>query len=181
MKPTSHLDLAHKYWKDFLKKEDAAIDATCGNGHDSLVLAEILTEGYLFCYDIQEKAILETKKRLEGQPSKITFLQKSHIDFSDVGRPIQLVVYNLGYLPLSDKALTTMTHSTLISVQTALKKILPGGAVSITCYPGHEEGEKEENALLSLLRDLPSHHYTVSYHQWINRPKSPTLLWIIKK
>ncbi|HSW72421.1 MAG TPA: class I SAM-dependent methyltransferase [Chlamydiales bacterium] len=179
MKPTAHLDLAHKYWKDFLKKEDTAIDATCGNGHDSLVLAQIVSHGHLFCYDIQEKAIQETKQRLEGLSSKVVFFQKSHTDFSDISQPIRLIVYNLGYLPLSDKTITTRTDTTLISVKSALDKIASGGAVSITCYPGHEEGEKEEKALLEILRALPT-SYSICYHQWPNRPKSPSLFWVRK-
>ena len=56
----------------------------------------------------------------------------------------KLIVYNLGYLPGSDKLLTTKTSSTLLSVEKALSLIAPNGAISITCYPGHEEGKKEE-------------------------------------
>lgn len=179
MKPTKHLDLAHKYWKDFLKNEDAAIDATCGNGHDSLVLAQILSHGDLFCYDIQERAIQESKRRLDGLTCRATFFQKSHIDFSDIHQPVKLIVYNLGYLPLSDKSITTMTDTTLKSVQEALSKVVDGGAVSITCYPGHEEGELEEKALLGFLKTLPT-SFSICYHQWPNRPKSPTLFWIRK-
>jgi hypothetical protein len=53
--------------------------------------------------------------------------------------------------------------------------LLPGGALSITCYPGHEEGAREEQALLSWVQTLD---WKIFYYVW--RPKSPTLLWLKK-
>ena len=75
--------------------------------------------------------------------------------------PIRLVVYNLGYLPKGNKKLTTLTDSTLQSLENALALIQPGGVVSITCYPGHEEGAKEEAALLQKVAQLSPSSWNV--------------------
>lgn len=89
---------------------------------------------------------------------------------------LKLVVYNLGYLPQSDHTITTCVKTTLASVNLASQLVLPGGAISITCYPGHEEGAREEQALLSWVQTLD---WKIFYYVW--RPKSPTLLWLKKQ
>jgi predicted methyltransferase len=189
MKHTAHLELAHKYWKELLRKGDGVVDATCGNGHDALILAQCILQegsGSLFCYDIQEEALQKTKERLSSKLEKdlverVSFFQKCHSNFIDISCPIKLIVYNLGYLPLGNKEVTTQTETTLKSVESALNLVEEGGALSITCYPGHAEGKKEEEALLSLLEKIPYHKYLVSHHRWLNRNLSPTLLWIQKR
>lgn len=88
---------------------------------------------------------------------------------------LKLVVYNLGYLPQADHTITTKVETTLASVKIAAQLLLPGGALSITCYPGHEEGAREEQSLLSWVQTLD---WKFFYYVW--RPKSPTLLWLKK-
>ena len=187
---TNHIDLTHNYWHQFLKKGDIAIDATCGNGLDSLFLAQTILQngnGKLFCFDIQQEAITNThdllKKNLSQKDfSNVEFLLQSHEDLSIIkNQPIKLIVYNLGYLPKGDKSLTTMTKTTLLSIKSAMDHLSSIGAISLTCYPGHEEGKKEEKALIDFLSALPSQKWHICYHKWINRQNSPTLLWIERK
>ncbi len=184
----SHLDLAHGFWRRLLNSGDMAIDATCGNGNDTLVLAEILSEkggGEVIGIDIQEGAIQATRELLQTQLSpamldKVHLFHQSHSDFPQMAKTAQvkLVVYNLGYLPRGNKELTTLTGTTLQSVQSALELILPGGAVSITCYPGHAEGAKEEMALHEMFSNLPSALWNVCIHSFPNRKKAPSLILI---
>ncbi|NGX38291.1 MAG: hypothetical protein K1000chlam2_01464, partial [Chlamydiae bacterium] len=118
MQANSHLDLAYEYWQKILRKDDWAIDATCGNGRDTARLAP-LCQG-LIALDIQEKAIENTRLLLEG---KAHLFRQSHETFPPLAyeKPIRLIVYNLGYLPGGDKDLTTRVESTLKSLQNALK------------------------------------------------------------
>jgi SAM-dependent methyltransferase len=184
----SHLDLAHQYWEQLLQDGDWAIDATCGNGHDTLYLAKILKHsGGVIGIDIQEEAILRTKTLLQthlsGESlSKVHLFHQSHIDFPQQAytKPIRLIVYNLGYLPKGNKDLTTQTESTLASLQKALDLIMLGGIISITCYPGHAEGAQEEKSLLEMLQRLPPHQWNVCHHTFLNRQHSPSLLLIQK-
>ena len=184
MKKTSyHLKLAHGMWENFLEKNFVAIDATCGNGHDAYLLAELSKklDGKLYCFDLQKSAIDSTKKRLSDLSKlDIDFVLDSHENLSKHVKKANLIVYNLGYLPGGEKSLTTMKESTITSIKDALSILDEKGAISIIAYPGHPEGEKEQIAIEDFLKDLNKDIYTVCHHRWINKEKSPTFFWIEK-
>ncbi|NGX59712.1 MAG: hypothetical protein KR126chlam3_00869 [Chlamydiae bacterium] len=175
----SHLDLAHQYWQKVAQKDSWAIDATCGNGYDTLFLAKICAG--VIAIDIQEKAIENTRSLIQDL-SHVHFFCQSHVDFpkSANEKPISLIVYNLGYLPGGDKELTTLSSSTLESLSSAMEIVLPGGLISLTCYPGHPEGAHEEKALLGVASGLDPKRWTICHHQWKNRQKAPSLLLLQK-
>lgn len=185
----SHLDLAHSYWGRHLKKGSIVIDATCGNGHDSLILAKAALndiEGALYCIDLQEMAIETTKNRLKETLSesvfkKISFFCQSHEVFPPIITSCDLIVYNLGYLPGASHTITTKESSTLNSLKQGLSLLNMGGMISITCYPGHEAGFKEKQALLEYSASLSPLEYLVCHHQIENRRLAPSLLVIFKK
>ncbi len=179
------LQLSHHYWTLLLSPADIVIDATCGNGKDTLKLAQLVPEGLVLSIDIQKQALDETadllKKSLESDSIKRIFLiHQSHEEFPPL-YPVKLIAYNLGYLPKGDKSITTLTSVTLKSVARALDHICEGGAVSIVCYPGHVEGAVEEKSLVAFAEQLSPERFTVFYHQHINRKSSPSFLWIVKK
>lgn len=137
---------AQMRWKKVIQRGDLVIDATIGNGHDSLFILQLLqNEGQLVGYDIQKSAIDKTRERL-SEYSNFVLKQKSHAEIEERGA--RLICYNLGYLPGSDKSVTTMTATTLQSLKSAKRALMPGGLLSILCYPGHAEGEKESEAVL---------------------------------
>jgi tRNA1(Val) A37 N6-methylase TrmN6 len=186
----SHTDLSHLVWKKHLKKGFIAIDATCGNGNDSLFIAkEILEEdlGALYCIDIQKTAMKNTKELLSknlpsSHFSRVKFYHQSHANFPSEISFSDLIVYNLGYLPASsNKELTTMVESTIESIKKACDLLSDGGLISIMCYPGHSEGLKEQTALINHLNTLDSNCYLVSHVETINRVKAPSLILIQKK
>ena len=72
----SHLDLAKTIWEKHLFVGAKIIDATCGNGKDSLYLAKSIlsaSEGEIFCLDIQECAISNTSNLLKTHLEPETF------------------------------------------------------------------------------------------------------------
>ncbi len=167
---SSHLKKAKELWMAHVGPDDIVVDATCGNGHDTLFLSQLAK--HVYALDIQEKAIENTRARLEAHwrdqwKEKATLYLRSHEEFSWLAAPPRLIVYNLGYLPSGDKSLTTMTRTTLVSLENARKVLAPDGAICVMCYPGHAEGEKEEKAILQ----LGGQHYT-----W-GREKAPSLVW----
>ena len=185
----SHLDLAHTYWKRVLEKGGWAIDATCGNGQDTLQLARTLSlnqeKSGIIAIDVQPEAIQATTTLIETSLNKevrppIHYFCQSHVDFPELAdkQKILLIVYNLGYLPKGNKGLTTTTETTLKSVHQALELLSPGGVLSITCYPGHPEGAREERALLEELAQLPPKMWSLCHHRFLNRTQSPSLLII---
>ncbi len=170
MKP--HLEKAHQFWKEHLKPTDHVIDATCGNGKDAAILSNLVPQGRVYAIDIQEVALEKARQHATG--NNIVFLHQCHSQLPK-DEKVQLVVYNLGYLPGGNKELTSQTGTTLQSVQEALNLLPVGGALSITCYPGHPEGAIEEKALQSWSKTISCH---AEWFSW--KSGSPTLLIIIK-
>ncbi len=171
----SAIDLAHGYWKRLLQPGDWAIDATCGTGRDSLALAQALQGGGLIGIDIQEEALVQTRALTQPHPNVHLFHQ-SHETFPEMAyqHPIRVIVYNLGYLPRGNKELTTQVESTLASVKEASRLLMSGGALSITCYPGHPEGGRELEALLEALSTFST--WNICHHTFCNRHLAPSLI-----
>ncbi len=188
------LKFSHSLWQNHLNTKDCAIDATCGNGHDSLFLAQILKNGHLFVFDIQKKALDKTKNLLQQSKldcKNIFFLHQSHDQFSQnlFGKnKIKLFVYNLGYLPGGNKTITTQTKTTIASLNQALALLSTNGALSITCYPGHAEGAKETKAVKNWLQKIQKNttEKTQNYFDILEikstpSTTSPILFWISKQ
>jgi SAM-dependent methyltransferase len=185
VKPAFHspITLAHDYWKRLVLPGDIVLDATCGNGYDTLFLVDLLETGKVYSFDIQPEAIQSTQDKLSPeQQKKVVMILGSHVTFPVELTPasVKLIVYNLGYLPGGDKSKTTLTESTLESLTTGLDLIRPDGAISITCYPGHPEGKKEYQAILAFVSRLAPRDWCVCQHSWVNRTDGPVLLWLSK-
>lgn len=187
----SHLDLAHQYWKKLVIPGDLVIDATCGNGHDTLFLATLAlneTQGSLYTLDIQPEALEKAKERLQAHIplsyfSRIHFIPGCHSTFPAPLLPesVKLIVYNLGYLPGGNKTLTTQSNTTLESLQNALPLLAPQGVISIMCYPGHPEGKVEEVKIIEYLSTLDRWEWNCCHHRWINKQDAPSLLLLQKR
>jgi hypothetical protein len=184
----SHIDLAHTIWEKIVRPGDTVVDATSGNGHDTLALAKMAltkNEGRLFALDLQKDALASCETKLRehlADPilSRVKLLEQCHSQFPEEIKPgtVSLIVYNLGYLPGGDKSKTTKADTTLQSLQKALLLIQEGGCISITCYPGHSEGLLEEEKLLDFAMQLDPSRFSICHHRWVNRKKSPSLLLI---
>ncbi len=187
----SHLDLAHHYWSHIVHIGDSVIDATCGKGFDTLKLCQLslsVDKGKVYGFDIQAEAIETTKHYLQANLSpeiyRNIFLKKHcHSTFPEEISPesIKLIVYNLGYLPGGDKQKTTESETTLQSLQKGEHLIIPGGVISMTFYPGHEEGANEKSRILSYISKLSPKEWSCCHHQWVNRKDSPSLLILQKR
>ncbi len=178
----SHLDLAHRYWSELLSVGDHVIDATCGNGRDTVILATLGAKTYSI--DIQQNALNEAKLKVEskGIAQLVTFIKGCHSKFPEEieSHSVKLIVYNLGYLPGGNKDVTTQVTTTLKSLEHALDLLVAGGMISITCYPGHEEGKREEEQLLYFCQNLSPREWSCCHHRWINRKLSPSLIILQK-
>jgi len=180
MNLNSHLTFAHTIWHSLVQCGDTVIDATLGNGHDALALANMLSKGTLIGYDIQEKSINHCQKLLHDKKNiAIELRHQCHAQIE--AKEAKLIVYNLGYLPGSDKSLTTRVETTLQSIKRAQKILIESGIISITLYPGHPEGAKELEALLAYSQSLDKKEWTVSWTSWPNRKKGPSVLLYQKK
>ncbi len=174
----SHIDIAHALWLLVVKPGDKVVDATAGNGNDTLFLASHGLD--VTAFDIQEEALKSTKEMLKELPA--TLHRMCHSKMGEILAPksIKLIVFNLGYLPGGDKSITTMTDTSLHAIKVSLELVAPGGFLSITCYPGHQEGEVEESAILTFLKTLSPKEWHLSSHSFPNRQKHPHLLFLQK-
>ncbi len=100
--------------------------------------------------------------------------------FHAEAKAAKLIIYNLGYLPRGDKTITTKVDTTIASLKSALPLIKPGGAVSVTCYPGHPEGAIEEKEIRLWSKQLPPEIWNICFHRFPNRKQSPSLFLLQK-
>lgn len=180
----SHIEIAHFTFKKVLRGNDIVVDATLGNGYDTLHLLKNFSIKKIFCFDIQKQALENTEKLLEENAvnnTPIEYIQDCHSKLDTfVKTPVSLMVYNLGYLPTGDKSLTTKTDTTLISLEKAVTLIKPGGLISVTCYPGHPEGKRELEEITSLVETLDQKNFSIYFYKSLYE-EAPCLILISKR
>ncbi len=81
-------------------------------------------------------------------------------------------MFKLGYLPGSDKTVTTKRETTLKAVSDAISILAPDGILLIAVYPGHEEGEIEGELINEMLEKLDRKKYCCVKFRIINSPTS---------
>lgn len=179
------LELSKYILKDKIVSGDIAVDATCGNGHDSLLLSNLTGDtGKVYCFDISLSAIENTKKRLEEESAfkNYVFINDSHENMDRyVKEKIKAAVFNLGYLPGGDHSLITKPPSTITAMQKAMEMLLPGGIIVMTVYWGHNGGKIEKEEVIDYCLKIDSHIYTVIKAEFINQANCPPLLITIEK
>ncbi|AGT33183.1 rRNA methyltransferase [Geobacillus genomosp. 3] len=172
-----------------LKEGGIAVDATVGNGHDTVFLAERVGErGHVFGFDIQAEAIAAARARLaeHGLDGRVTLFQTSHSLLLETlprhvhGR-VAAAVFNLGYLPGGNKQIVTKPESTIEAVRQLLSILKPGGVIALVVYHGHPEGKIERDALLDYVRTLDQRRAHVLQYQFLNRRNDPPFLLAIEK
>lgn len=158
--------LTHLIMRSFVFEGDNAVDATCGNGHDTLLLAELAgSRGHVWGFDLQEQAIAETGRRLSeaGLDGRVTLVHTGHEEMEQhVNGPVKAVLFNLGYLPGSDRSVITRPETTGIALDQSLKLLVPGGIVLVTVYPGHSGGASERSIVDGWAAGLEQREY----HSW---------------
>lgn len=144
-------EIAHQKILRYCPNPLLAIDATIGNGYDTQFLQKILSpQGKLWGFDIQESAMNITSEKIYGDP-RIHLIKDTHEKLNyylaEYQGKVDLIMYNLGYLPNGDKTLTTLKNSTIHSVRQALTLLRTRGVLSILAYPGHPQGKEEAEFL----------------------------------
>lgn len=149
---------AHHWLASCLRPGDLALDATAGNGHDTLFLAGAVgPTGRVVALDVQPAAIEATARRLAASPKPLAPVQLHLGDHGDLapyldGRRIHAAVFNLGYLPGGAHPVTTVAERTLAGLQGALAALEGGGLLSVLAYPGHPGGRHETAQVLAWCR-----------------------------
>ncbi|MDO4384164.1 MAG: class I SAM-dependent methyltransferase [Eubacteriales bacterium] len=171
----------HEILKAHLQKGDVAVDCTAGHGMDTLFLAERTgVEGKVHAFEIQQEAISELREKMNPYP-QVEIHSTSNVYLEEYVRSANVIMYNLGFLPGGNPELTTRTETTIQSLDSACRIVVPRGIISVVAYPGHPEGAKEAVAVEEFLRKLPSATFEVLTIRQTNRsPRTPVQHFIYR-
>ncbi len=181
------LHFSHSLLEEILQPGDHVIDATMGNGYDTVFMAEKIGKtGHVYSFDIQKEALLSTKSKLteQGLLDRTSLFLQGHETLStvvDEAQPIKAGIFNLGYLPKSDKSVITLPETTRIAMEEILKRLVPRGRMILVVYYGHEGGEKELDMVQDYCQSLPQEKYNVLKYQFINQKNNPPILYCVEK
>jgi 16S rRNA C1402 N4-methylase RsmH len=182
------LNYAHHLLEDSINVGETVIDATCGNGNDTLFLSKIVgDDGHVLAFDVQEQAIENTKQLIQANNfDNVSFINDSHAHLSEylsvemVGK-IGGSIFNLGYLPRSDKTIITEGQSTIAAIDTILHFLKKNGLIVIVVYHGHEGGKSEKEIVLKHVINLDQKKYSVLKYGFINQKNNPPFIIAIQK
>lgn len=142
--------VAHAALATAVRPGDVVLDATAGNGHDTLALAELVgPTGRVFAFDIQQIAIDHTVAKLAAAGvTNVVLMRRDHAELREAIPPeyhgrFTAAVFNLGYLPGGDKQIVTQIESSRTAILTAAELLRAGGLLTVTAYPGHSGGADE--------------------------------------
>ncbi|MFZ2171346.1 MAG: class I SAM-dependent methyltransferase [Methylococcaceae bacterium] len=196
MQRISLVNMAHNVIRNRLHPGDIAIDATAGNGHDTVfLLGQVSPTGRVFGFDIQQAAIDSTWAKVEFcfgtgksglsnaplRPECLTLIQASHADMAEkiptnYHGKINAIMFNLGYLPGSDKSIITRTESTLSALAIASRMLSSKGIITIMAYPGHHGGDQETSEVKNWCKQLDKEQFSVSiFYSTENKVSAPRL------
>ena len=177
------LEMAHDFLAEVVTQDDIVVDATMGNGHDTLFLAKLAKQVYAF--DIQEQALTATQKRLNAGhvPENYRLLLESHANMAEYATPdsVSCIVFNFGYLPGGDHSLATRGKTSIQALTQALTLLKKGGMISLCIYSGGDSGFEERDQILDWLKNLDPHQYLVIKSEYYNRPNNPPIPVLIIK
>jgi 16S rRNA C1402 N4-methylase RsmH len=174
-------ELAQQLLRPCLKPGGWAVDATAGNGHDTLFLAQqVGPGGRVFAFDVQAAAVVATQQMTAEHPHVSVIhagheRMAQHLPTEAKGR-LAAVMFNLGYLPGADKSMITQTETTLSALAQALDYLQPSGMLTIILYPGHSGGAEEAQAVRAHFDSLPASFTVSQFRRLHTRQPAPELL-----
>jgi len=178
-------ELAHFLMRQSLKPGDWVIDATVGNGHDTLILAELVgSSGRVIGFDVQEAALAAAAKRVESMP-QVKLVHAGHENLTehlpaDKHQSLAAGMFNLGYLPGAPKEIMTRAETTLSALRQALTHLKVHGLVTLILYRGHPGGEEEAKAVRSYAEQL-NETFAVTGYARINTLRPAPALIVIER
>ncbi|CAN1157866.1 Putative rRNA methylase YtqB [Linum perenne] len=185
--------VAHLVWSRVVKPGDTVIDATCGNGHDTLAMLKLVADesgrGRVYGLDIQKDALNSSSSLLDESltPKERELVKLFGICHSRMegilpeNSPVRLVAFNLGYLPGGDKDVITVPETTRLALDAAKRILLSGGLISLVVYIGHPGGREELEAVEGFASGLSVDEWSCCKFQLLNRPVAPVLVFLFKR
>ncbi|MBM4075591.1 MAG: SAM-dependent methyltransferase, partial [Planctomycetes bacterium] len=144
-------------------------------------------EGRVFSIDVQVIAIERTRSLLgPNRQNHVDLRLSDHANLASIvpcdhhGR-IAAIMFNLGFLPGSDRLVTTQANSTIQCLQSALQMVKPNGIVTVIAYRGHSGGKEEYRSIQQFLQNQTSFGFQIeTIHCNRHTDSTPVLLVAIK-
>ncbi|GEL77940.1 tRNA (mnm(5)s(2)U34)-methyltransferase [Tenuibacillus multivorans] len=182
------IPFAHDLLKQYIQPGSVVVDATLGNGHDSLYLSQLVGhDGRVIAFDVQQEAIDTSSQWLQQHDvSNVDMILSGHEhavhELTQRGiQSIDGAIFNLGYLPGSNKHITTSSQTTIQAIKGLFSILKDNRIIVIVIYPGHDEGKEERDALMNVLKQIPANHADIAKYQMVNRSESaPFVIGIYK-
>ncbi|KFK43854.1 hypothetical protein AALP_AA1G182300 [Arabis alpina] len=187
-------EVAHVVWEQVIQKGDLVVDATCGNGNDTLAMLKMVLDdsdacgGHVYAMDIQKDAIESTSSLLDqtvGSKEKcVKLFNVCHSKMEEIvpeNTRVRMVAFNLGYLPGGNKSIITVSETTLSALKAAERILMPGGLISVVVYIGHRGGREELQVVEAFGSGLPVNDWVCCKVQMLNRPLAPVLVFMFKR
>ncbi len=170
----------------YINTGDTVVDATVGNGNDTLALSRLVGEtGRVYGFDIQPFALMRASEFLmqSEAPSEIELVYNGHEEMDrHISEEVAAVVFNLGYLPSGEKQITTTADTTVTALDRAIGMIKPDGIITVVMYPGHDEGKTEKEKVLEWGESLDKSIYHCACISMINQPENaPCIMLVTRK
>ncbi len=185
MKLQRVLQYAQQLLKDNIEEGDTVVDATAGNGHDTLFLAQLVgDEGQVYAFDVQKKAVDTTLLRLldHGLEHRALVLNKGHEEVKQfVHKPVAAAIFNLGYLPGSNHDIITRPNTTIQALEDILKLLKVGGLIVLVIYHGHPGGKEERDKIIDYVSQLPQKYIHVLKYAFLNQQNDPPFVIALEK
>ncbi len=181
------LAVTHRFLQKYVPQGGFAIDATAGNGGDTLLLCRLVGEcGRVLALDVQQQAVENTKARLQeaGFATMARVIRDSHANLAQYAQPetADCVVFNFGWLPGGDHEVFTRKETSIPAIEQGLDCLKPGGVMSLCLYYGRNNGYGERDAILDYVKTLDHRRYTVLVVDFANRINDPPIpIFIIKE
>jgi predicted methyltransferase len=174
---------AHRLLAERISQGDTVLDATAGNGHDTLFLAQQVGDsGQVYAFDIQSQALENTRSLLGPLLSRCQLILASHSQIDlHLNVSLSAAVFNLGYLPGADKACITQTDSTLMALSQSYQKLQVGGILTTVVYPGHPGGDAEAQAVAHWFSSHPHSSAEAQHIRPANRQTQSPECWVLIK
>lgn len=173
------------FLEKIIKKGDRVIDATMGNGYDTVYLGNLVGEnGKVYAFDVQEEALISTRKKVirDNMEDRVELIFDGHENLDKyVQESVSCIVFNLGYLPRAKHAIITKPDTTLEAIKKGLNLLKPNGIMSIAAYIGHEGGLEEKNYICEYLDNLDQREYNVLHMEFTNQINNPPQLILVEK
>lgn len=185
----SILDLTKQLVRAAVGSGATVIDATVGNGHDTLFLAELVgPSGRVFGFDVQESALMHARERLAtaGVAERVTLIHAGHhtllhsLPAACIGT-VRAAMFNLGYLPGSDKQVVTVPETTIAALDAVLGVLAPGGIVTVHVYTGHAGGMEEALRVQQWCDALDWAAFRAIRYGWCNKERNSEALVVVER